>query len=199
LEAEDPGHPPPSWEEFLATYAAQRPPLARVLVDEMGLNLDDLASPGVRRILEAALAAPPGAGLPLHALGPGDRRLAARLSVHDLPSSVPTPTRWRWSGPWPTASTGSGEWRSGIAPGARSVSSSQPPARRTRSATRMSRPESAICSRRSAVRQADRRSRRGLSRRPGTGRTHGHCYPGGRNGFLTGSGGRSRARGAREA
>jgi DNA primase len=85
LEAEDPGHPPPSWEEFLATYAAQRPPLARVLVDEMGLNLDDLASPGVRRILEAALAAPPGAGLPLHALGPGDRRLAARLSVHDLP------------------------------------------------------------------------------------------------------------------
>jgi DNA primase len=85
LEDEDPGHPPPSWEEFLATYAAQRPALARFLVDEMGLDLDDLASPAVRRILEAARAAPPGAGLPLHALGPGDRRLAARLSVHDLP------------------------------------------------------------------------------------------------------------------
>jgi DNA primase len=85
LEGEDPGHPPPSWEEFLATYAAQRPALARFLVDEMGLDLDELASPAVRRILEAARAAPPGTGLPLHALGPGDRRLAARLSVHDLP------------------------------------------------------------------------------------------------------------------
>jgi DNA primase len=85
LEEEDEGHPPPSWEEFLATYAAQRPALARLLVDEMGLDLDDLASPGVRRILEAAMAARPGAGLPLHTLGPGDRRLAARLSVHDLP------------------------------------------------------------------------------------------------------------------
>ena len=85
LDEEDEGHPPPSWEEFLATYAAQRPALARLMVEEMGLDLDDLASPGVRRILEAAIAALPGAGLPLHTLGPGDRRLAARLSVHDLP------------------------------------------------------------------------------------------------------------------
>ena len=85
LADEDPGHPPASWEEFLATYAVQRPALARLLVDEMGLDLNDLASPAVRRILEAARAALPGAGLPLHTLGPGDRRLAARLSVHDLP------------------------------------------------------------------------------------------------------------------
>ncbi len=85
LAEEDPGHPPPSWEEFLATYAAQRPALARPLVDEMGLDLDDLASPAVRRILEVARATPPGAGLPLHTLSPGDRRLAARLSVHELP------------------------------------------------------------------------------------------------------------------
>ena len=85
LADEDPGHPPASWEEFLATYAVQRPALARLLVDEMGLDLDDLASPAVRRILEAAKAALPGAGLPLHTLAPGDRRLAARLSVHELP------------------------------------------------------------------------------------------------------------------
>jgi DNA primase len=85
LGDEDPGHPPASWEEFLATYAAQRPALARLLVDEMGLDLNDLASPAVRRILEAARAALPDVGLPLHTLGPGDRRLAARLSVHDLP------------------------------------------------------------------------------------------------------------------
>jgi len=85
LDDEDPGHPPPSWEEFLAAYAVQRPALARVLVDEMGLDLGDLASPAVRRILEAARAAPIGADLPLHALGPGDRRLAARLSLRDVP------------------------------------------------------------------------------------------------------------------
>jgi hypothetical protein len=85
LDDGDPGHPPPSWEEFLATYAVQRPALARVLVDEMGLDLGDLASPAVRRILEAARAAPIGADLPLHALGPGDRRLAARLTLRDVP------------------------------------------------------------------------------------------------------------------
>ena len=85
LADEGPGHPPASWEEFLATYAAQRPALARLLVDEMGLDLDDLASPAVRRILEAAMAAPPSAGLPLPALGPGDRRHAPRHSLHARP------------------------------------------------------------------------------------------------------------------
>jgi DNA primase len=85
LEDEDAGHPVPPWEEFLATYAVQRPALARLLVDEMGLGLDELASSAVRRILEAAMAATPGAGLPLHALGSGDRRFAARLAVHDRP------------------------------------------------------------------------------------------------------------------
>ena len=91
LDGEDPGHPPPSWEEFLATYAVQRPALARVLVDEMGLDLGDLVSPAVRRIIEAARAAPIGADLPLHALGPGDRRLAARLSLRDVPELGPEP------------------------------------------------------------------------------------------------------------
>lgn len=85
LDEGDPGNPPPSWEEFLAAYAAQRPALAGLLVDELGLDLDDLASPPVRRILELARSAPPDAGLPLHALGAADRRLAARLSVRDLP------------------------------------------------------------------------------------------------------------------
>jgi DNA primase len=85
LGDDDAGHPPPSWEEFLATFAVQRPALARVLIDEMGLDLDDLASPAVRRILEMARAALPGTDLPLHTLGPADRRLAARLSVRDVP------------------------------------------------------------------------------------------------------------------
>jgi DNA primase len=85
LEAEDPGHPPPSWEEFLATYAVQRPALARAMVDDLGLDLDELASSAVRHIIEAALGAPEGAALPLHALGSGDRRLAARLSMREAP------------------------------------------------------------------------------------------------------------------
>jgi DNA primase len=85
LAEEDPGHPPPSWEEFLATYAVHRPALARVLVDEMDLELGDLANPAVRRILELARSLPAGSVLPLHALGPADRRLAARLSVRELP------------------------------------------------------------------------------------------------------------------
>ncbi|MGD1034013.1 MAG: DNA primase [Candidatus Dormibacteria bacterium] len=85
LDEEDPGNPPPSWEEFLAAYAAQRPPLARLVVDEMGLDLGDLGSPAVRHILELARSVPPESGLPLHALGAADRRLAARLSVRDLP------------------------------------------------------------------------------------------------------------------
>ena len=85
----DPGNPPPSWEEFLAAYAAQRPTLARPLVDEMGLDLDDLGSPAVRRIVELARSVPPGSPFPLHALGAADRRLAARLSVRDLPELAP--------------------------------------------------------------------------------------------------------------
>ena len=93
LEEEGPGHPPPSWEEFLAAYAVQRPDLARVMVDEMGLDVDDLASTAVRRVVEVAREVPAGAVFPLHLLGAGDRRLAARLSVRDLPElgSEPDP------------------------------------------------------------------------------------------------------------
>ena len=91
FEDEDPGHPAPSWEEFLATYSVQRPELARVMVDEMGLGLDDLESQPVRRILEAAAAVPNGATLFLDALAPGDRRLAARLQSRDLPELGPDP------------------------------------------------------------------------------------------------------------
>jgi DNA primase len=91
LEEGDVGHPPPSWEELLAAFAVQRPALARVLVDEMGLDLDELASPAVRRLLEAALAVPPGSELFVDGLGPGDRRLAAQLQTRDVPELGPDP------------------------------------------------------------------------------------------------------------
>ena len=76
------------------------------MVDEMGLDLGDLASPAVRHILEPATSAPPGSGLPLHALDAADRRLAASLTIRDLPELAPPPTRSPSSGPWPTASAG---------------------------------------------------------------------------------------------
>jgi DNA primase len=91
FEDEDPGHPPPSWEEYLATYAVQRPPLARAMVDDLGLDLDELVSPAVRRLLEAAMAVPAGGDLFIDGLAPSDRRLAARLKTHDVPELGPDP------------------------------------------------------------------------------------------------------------
>ena len=85
----DAGHPPPSWEEFLATYAVQRPDLARVMVDEMGLDPDDLESPAVRHILEAAAAVPNGADALPARPRPFDSRMAARLTCRDLPGAGP--------------------------------------------------------------------------------------------------------------
>ena len=88
LASDEPGHPLSSWEEYLATFAVQRPALARVLVGDMGLSLDELVNPAVRRIVELAAISSDTTGLPLHALAPGDRRLAARLSLREVPELV---------------------------------------------------------------------------------------------------------------
>ena len=85
FESEDPGHPLLPWEEYLGTYVLHRPALARQLVGTMGFSVDELASPEVRRLIEMALGVPDGVGFPVHALGPPDRRLAARLLVRDVP------------------------------------------------------------------------------------------------------------------
>ena len=90
-DAIEAGPPPPSWEEYLSIFAVQQPELAHLMVEGMGLRLDELATPAVRRLLEAALAAPPGSGLPLHGLGAADRRLATRLQVREIPELGPTP------------------------------------------------------------------------------------------------------------
>ena len=90
-DAVDAASPPPSWEEYLSIFAVQQPELAHLMVEVMGLRLDELATPAVRRLLEAALEAPSGSGLPLHGLGASDRRLAARLQVREIPELGPTP------------------------------------------------------------------------------------------------------------
>lgn len=80
-----PEPPPPSWEEYLAAFGVQRPELASIMVEQMGLDLGELSSPAVRRLMEHARTSPPGAPLSLHALAASDRRLAASLSVREVP------------------------------------------------------------------------------------------------------------------
>ena len=79
------GPPPPPWEEYLGSVVAQRPDLAAVLVEEHGLQPEELGHPSVRRLLEAALATPPGTALSLHGLAAPEQRLAARLLLRPLP------------------------------------------------------------------------------------------------------------------
>ncbi|HEX6491893.1 MAG TPA: DNA primase [Candidatus Dormibacteraeota bacterium] len=79
------GPPPPRWEEYLGSVVAQRPDLARVVVEEHGLQPEELDHPSVRRLLEAALATPAGTGLSLHGLAAPEQRLAARLLLRPLP------------------------------------------------------------------------------------------------------------------
>jgi len=91
LLTEETRNPAPSWEEYLGGFAVQQPGLARILVEEMGLDLAELANPGVRRLLQAALATPAGAALSLHPLQPADQRLAARLLMREIPELGPAP------------------------------------------------------------------------------------------------------------
>jgi len=87
----EPEAPLSSPEEYLATFVVQQPELARLLVDEFGLDLGELSSRAVRRLIEAALSATAGAAFPLHQLGPRDRQLAARLALRDVPELGPRP------------------------------------------------------------------------------------------------------------
>ncbi|MGI8847328.1 MAG: DNA primase [Candidatus Dormibacteria bacterium] len=83
------GHPPPPWEEYIGTYVVQRPPLARVLVDEVGLGLSELTHPSIRRLVEVGAGVPPGLGFPLHSLTGPERALAARLLFRRVPEFDP--------------------------------------------------------------------------------------------------------------
>jgi hypothetical protein len=70
---------------YLGSVVVQRPGLAARLLEEHGLRSDEVAHPSVRRLLEAALDVPPGAGLSLHGLAAPEQRLAARLLLRPVP------------------------------------------------------------------------------------------------------------------
>ncbi|HEV7465272.1 MAG TPA: DNA primase [Candidatus Dormibacteraeota bacterium] len=79
------GGPPPAPEEFLGSVALQRPELAVRLVEEHGLQPDQISHPTVRRLFGLALAAPAGETLSLHRLEGPERGLAAWLRVRPAP------------------------------------------------------------------------------------------------------------------
>ena len=74
---------PPQWEAYLGGIIVHRPEMAHVLVDDIGLQLDELTHASVRRIIEAARGG--DASFPLHRLPAGDQPLAAKLMVLDVP------------------------------------------------------------------------------------------------------------------
>ena len=76
--------PPPQWEANLGGIVVRRPDAARRLTASLGLSVDELTHPSVRRMIELA-ASGDGTAFPLHQLSPVDQPLAARLMVLDLP------------------------------------------------------------------------------------------------------------------
>jgi DNA primase len=77
--------PVPAWELHLGAFIVNRPSLARTLVDTMGLNITELTTSSVRRLIEAAADVPDGGSFPLHRLAPAEQRLAAALLMRDVP------------------------------------------------------------------------------------------------------------------
>jgi DNA primase len=83
-EDTEPPPAPPEWEAHLGGIVVHRPVTASTLVTTLGLRLDDLTSPAVRRIFELAMTAG-DSEFPLYRLSASDRSLAARLLVRDVP------------------------------------------------------------------------------------------------------------------
>jgi len=75
---------PPVWESHLGALVVNRPSLARELVDRLGLDVSELVSTSVRRVLAVAQDATNGS-FPLHLLAPAEQRLAASLLLRDMP------------------------------------------------------------------------------------------------------------------
>jgi len=66
----DAGSPPPraaSWDAYLATLCVHRPEIAARLTGEFQLDVEAIQHPLARRMVEIALAAPPGETFPLTA------------------------------------------------------------------------------------------------------------------------------------
>jgi DNA primase len=75
----------PAWESYLAGVVVQRPAVAPRLTAAHGLDLSMVRSAAARRFIEQALALGPDESFPMHMLGDGDKRLAARLLLRMIP------------------------------------------------------------------------------------------------------------------
>ncbi|MBV9100489.1 MAG: DNA primase [Candidatus Dormibacteraeota bacterium] len=76
----------PEWEAYLGSIVVHRPALAHTLTDTMGLDVDELTHPTVRRIVRVALDVDDEVNaFPLHRLTTADQRRAAMLLVRDMP------------------------------------------------------------------------------------------------------------------
>lgn len=76
--------PAPTWEVHLGALVVNRPSLARTAVDTMGLDLSELTTSAVRRLVEVARDTANGS-FPLHLLTAREQRLAASLLLRDVP------------------------------------------------------------------------------------------------------------------
>ena len=79
-----PAPAPPEWEAHIGGIVVHRPDMAATLINTVGLRLDELTSPAVRRLIELAMTAA-DSQIPLYRLSASDRSLAARLLVRDVP------------------------------------------------------------------------------------------------------------------
>ena len=80
----EPAPAPPEWEAHIGGIVVHRPDTAATLINVIGLHLDELTSPAVRRLIELAMRAA-DSPIPLYSLSAPDRSLAARLLVRDVP------------------------------------------------------------------------------------------------------------------
>ena len=89
LDDEPTGHDIAAWESYIGGVVVQRPSLAQRLLTTHGLDPTLVRSPVVRRLIEQSLTLPPDAHFPIHTLGDGDQRLAARLLLRVIPEFSP--------------------------------------------------------------------------------------------------------------
>ena len=81
--------PAAAWDGYLATLCVHRPEIAARLTGEFGLDVAAIGHPLARRMVEIALAVPPGEAFPLTALAPAERDFAAALLVRTVPELLP--------------------------------------------------------------------------------------------------------------
>ncbi|MGH7722496.1 MAG: DNA primase [Candidatus Dormibacteria bacterium] len=88
-DAGPPLPPAAAWDAYLATLCVHRPQLASRLTEEFELAIPAIQHPLARRMVEIALATPPGESFPLTALPPQERDFAAGLLVRTVPELLP--------------------------------------------------------------------------------------------------------------